>query len=154
MFRVKDGRMVPCQAGEIVEVDNVKEYQHQQEEVFNIPAPLIRTFETGATRNPDDNKYDYEAFFSPLVLERRAKYMHQKRFQADGSMRAGDNWQKGIPFDSYAKSLARHNHDVLKLHRGYSATDEKGEPVTIEDAICAAMFNLEGYLHEILKRRQ
>lgn len=113
----------------------------------------VRKFETGATRDKDDNKYDYEAFFCPLVLERRAAYMHKNRFQLDGSVRSGDNWQKGIPLEAYAKSLARHHHQFHKLHRGYPTLDEKGNPVDLEEAICAAMFNLEGYLHELLKKR-
>lgn len=144
MFRLIDGRMV--EEGQVLDVDDPKEYIAGK--------PLVRKFETGATRNPDDDKYDYEAFFCPLVLERRAKYMHGKRFQADGSMRSGDNWQKGIPLDSYAKSLARHHHDFWMLHRGYSAFDETGKLVDLEEAICAAMFNLEGYLSELLKRRR
>lgn len=112
----------------------------------------IRKFETGATRDTDEGKYDYEAFFSPLVLERRAKYMHQHRVQPDGSLRAGDNWQKGIPLDQYAKSEARHHQQFLKLHRGYPTFDEKGNPVDLQEAICALLFNLEGYLFELLKK--
>lgn len=117
------------------------------------PKPEIRKFETGATRDTDDNKYDYEAFFCPLVLERRAAYMHKHRLQADGSLRPGDNWQKGIPLDQYAKSEARHHQQFWKLHRGLPTVDEKGQPVDLEEAICAEMFNLEGYLSELLKKR-
>lgn len=117
------------------------------------PKPEIRKFETGATRDTDNNKYDYEAFFSPLVAERRAAFMHKNRIQPDGSLRAGDNWQKGIPLDAYAKSESRHHQEFWKLHRGYPASDEKGNPVGMEDAICALMFNLEGYLHELLKKK-
>ncbi len=113
--------------------------------------PGIRKFETGATRDTDTGKYDYEAFFSPLVLERRAEYMHKHRIQPDGSLRAGDNWQKGIPLDQYAKSEARHHHQFHKLHRGYPTVDEKGNPVDLQEAICALMFNLEGYLFELVK---
>jgi len=117
------------------------------------PTQFIRKFETGATRDADDNKYDYEAFFCPLVLERRAAYMHKHRLQTDGSLRPGDNWQKGIPLDQYAKSEARHHMQFWKLHRGLPTVDEKGQPVDLEEAICAEMFNLEGYLHEILKAK-
>ena len=114
----------------------------------------VRKFETGATRDTDENKLDYEAFFSPLVLERRAAFMHRNRFQSDGEVRDGDNWQKGIPLDQYAKSEWRHHHQFWKLHRGYPTVDEKGNAVELEDAICALMFNLEGYLHEILKEQK
>src|ERR1700689_1532352 len=111
----------------------------------------VRKFDSGATRDNDTGKYDYEAFFSPLVLERRAEYMHKHRIQPDGSLRAGDNWQKGIPLEAYAKSEARHHHQFWKLHRGYPTADEKGNPVDLQEAICALMFNLEGYLFELLK---
>lgn len=114
----------------------------------------VRKFETGATRNADSEKYDYEAFFSPIVLERRAAYMHKNRVQPDGSLRDGDNWQQGIPLSAYAKSEARHHQEFHKLHRGYPAFDEKGNPVDMEEAICALMFNLEGYLFELLKAKQ
>src|SRR5687768_4320669 len=35
----------------------------------------MREFETGATRNLDNGKLDYEGFLSPLVMERFAEYM-------------------------------------------------------------------------------
>src|SRR5580698_7792736 len=63
----------------------------------------FRTFETGATRNLDASKYDYEGFLSPLVMERFGQYMHKHRVQADGSLRDSDNWQKGIPLQAYMK---------------------------------------------------
>lgn len=109
----------------------------------------MRTFETGATRDTDDSKYDYEGFLSPLVIERFGQYMHTHRFQADGSVRGSDNWQKGMPKASYIKSLWRHFMDLWRLHRGLSA-----EGVTVEEACCAMLFNLQGYLHETLKEKQ
>jgi hypothetical protein len=114
----------------------------------------IRKFDTGATRDTDTGKYDYEAFFSPTVLERRAAFMHKNRVQKDGTLRDGDNWQKGIPLDTYAKSEFRHHMEFWQLHRGLPAIDNLGNPVDIEDAICAMMFNLEGYLHEYLKNKK
>ena len=68
----------------------------------------VRQFKTGATRDTDEGKYDYEGFISPLVLERFAQYMHKHRKQSDGNLRASDNWQKGIPKDAYIKSAWRH----------------------------------------------
>jgi hypothetical protein len=64
----------------------------------------MREFETGATRNPEEGKLDYEGFLSPLVLECYAKYMHEHRLQSDGKLRDSDNWQKGIPKEVYMKS--------------------------------------------------
>jgi hypothetical protein len=109
-------------------------------------APVqMRLFETGATRNVDDNKLDYEGFLSPLVLKRYAEYMHTNRKQADGALRDSDNWQKGIPLPAYMKSLKRHVMDVWLSHRGYAA----GEPLQV--ALCAVLFNAMGYLHTLLK---
>jgi hypothetical protein len=107
----------------------------------------MRTFETGATRNVDLDKLDYEGFLSPLALERYAQYLHKHRFQADGKVRDSDNWQKGIPYNVYMKSLWRHFMDLWKLHRGFRAEED------IETALCAIMFNAQGYLHEYLKNR-
>lgn len=107
----------------------------------------MRRFETGATRDAEDGKLDYEGFLSPQVLERFAQYMHKHRIQADGSLRDSDNWQKGIPLDAYMKSAWRHHMDWWTIHRdkGVQDLDE------LEDAICALMFNAMGYLHELIK---
>lgn len=111
----------------------------------------IRQFSTGATRDTDDGKFDYEGFLSPLVLERFASYMHYHRKQSDGSLRDSDNWQKGMPQSVYIKSIWRHFMDLWKLHRGLPAVGPKGEEVTAEEAACALLFNIQGYLHEVLK---
>ncbi len=112
-----------------------------------IPRPIVRTFETGATRDTDDGKLQYEGFFSPLVLRRFAEYMHKHRFQADGEVRAADNWQKGIPLDAYMDSGWRHFMDWWMYHRKVGPVltyDER------EEVLCAVMFNAMGYLHELL----
>jgi len=46
---------------------------------------------TGATRDVDNDKYDYEGFLSPIVLHRYAQYMHKHRLQSDGELRDSDN---------------------------------------------------------------
>lgn len=107
----------------------------------------IRTFSTGATRDTDLNKLDYEGFLSSLVLERYAEYLNKHRVQSDGQLRDSDNWQKGIPKDIYIKSAWRHFMAFWKVHRGYK--DESW----IEDSICAVLFNCMGYLHEHLKEK-
>ena len=108
----------------------------------------IRTFATGATRDTDQGKFDFEGFLSPIVLERYAAYMHKHRVQADGTLRASDNWTKGIDLDAYMKSAWRHFHDWWKQHRGYSSQED------IEDSLCALIFNAQGYLFELLKKKQ
>lgn len=107
----------------------------------------MRTFDTGATRDSDNGKLDYEGFLSPLVLERYAQYMHQHRNQADGKLRDSDNWQRGLPLTAYMKSLWRHFMDVWQQHRGLPGRD------TIEDSLMAMLFNTMGYAHELLKAR-
>jgi hypothetical protein len=119
-----------------------------------VDTPTIRTFETGATRNLDNNKLDHEGFLSPLVIEAFGNYMQSHRLQKDGTMRASDNWQKGIPFDAYMKSGWRHFFDWWKLHRGLDATSpEDGHKIDKVEALCALMFNVQGYMHELLKER-
>lgn len=109
----------------------------------------MRTFDTGATRDTDNGKYDYEGFLSPLVIERFGEYMHKHRKQADGALRDSDNWQKGMPLDAYMKSMWRHFLDVWKIHRGYAAVTD-GKQIGIEEALCCVLFNVMGYLHEEL----
>ena len=112
----------------------------------------MRKFKTGATRNSNKNKYDYEGFLSPFVIHRFGKYMHKHRFQKDGEMRESDNWQKGIPKEQYMKSLLRHVLDFWRLHRGGTVCDpDTGEEVSKEELLCAIIFNAQGYLHELLK---
>lgn len=107
----------------------------------------IRTFKTGATRDKDTGKYDYEGFLSPLVLQRFAQYMNKHRYQSDGMVRDSDNWQKGIPKKEYMKSGWRHFMDWWLEYRGFSSREG------LQDALCALMFNVMGYLHEDLKER-
>lgn len=114
----------------------------------------MREFETGATRDKDDNKYDYEGFLSPIALERFAEYMHKHRRQADGAMRDSDNWQKGIPIEAYRKSLVRHVLQCWGAWRDHDMRDDKGELIDEEEALCAIMFNVQGLLHELAAARR
>jgi hypothetical protein len=107
---------------------------------------ISREFSTGATRDTDIGKYDYEGFISPLVLEAYAKYMHRNRYQSDGTLRDSDNWQKGMPLTVYMKSGWRHFFDWWKEHRGHRTIDG------LEAALCGLLFNVMGYLHETLKK--
>lgn len=109
----------------------------------------MRTFDTGATRDSDAGKPDYEGFLSPLVIEAFGRYMLKHQTQADGSQRDSDNWQKGIPQPAYMKSGWRHFFDWWGFHRGMKLNGA----TTLEDAICALIFNAQGYLHEYLKQQ-
>ena len=116
----------------------------------------VREFGTGATRDLDANKLDFEGFLSPLALERYAEHMHKARRMPDGSMRESDNWQLGIGRGVYMKSMWRHFFGVWKLHRGLPVTEVvKGETVVkdLETELCALIFNASGMLHEVLKGR-
>ena len=106
----------------------------------------VRQFDTGATRDPDASKPDYEGYLSPLVIERYGRYMlsHQ---ETPAGPRASDNWQLGIPQAEYLKSAQRHNLDLWLLHRGYRGVYTQD----VQDALCALLFNISGYLHEELK---
>jgi len=108
----------------------------------------IRKFETGATRDTDEGKNDYEGFLHPLVIQRYGDYMSKNRIQSDGSVRDSDNWQKGIPKNAYIKSAYRHFMDLWLLHRGYKGREG------LEEALCGLLFNIQGYLFEILKDKE
>ena len=108
----------------------------------------VRTFESGATRDTNEGKLDFEAFLSPRVLLRYAEYMSKHQTRSDGTRREGDDWQKGMPSDVYMKSMMRHIMDVWLLHRGYTElarTDDMGE------ALCAVIFNAMGLLFNELE---
>jgi hypothetical protein len=118
------------------------------------PQPLLRTFASGATRNLDTNKLDYEGFLSPLVIEAFGKYMHSHRLQKDGTLRSSSNWKAGIPDEVYMKSMWRHFFDVWKLYSGYEVlSPEDSHSVSREEALCAVLFNVQGMLHELLKEK-
>ena len=106
----------------------------------------VRLFASGATRDTEHGKYDFEAFLSPIVLEAFAGYMHKHRERNDGSLRDGDDWQKGMPYDVYIKSMWRHFMSVWKYHRGYDC--DVIDPI---ESLMALMFNVQGYAYELLR---
>lgn len=105
----------------------------------------VRQFDTGATRDSDDGKIDFDGFLSPLVLRRYAEYMHGHRKLPDGSLRASDNWQLGIDREVYMKSLWRHFFAVWEECKGIETPDG------LVTNLCAVLFNASGMLHEALK---
>jgi hypothetical protein len=108
----------------------------------------IRQFKTGATRDKEDGKLDLEGFLNPYNIQIFGEYMHKHRLQQDGTLRASDNWQKGMPKEVYMKSLWRHFHDLWLEHRGYVSREG------INNAICGIIFNSFGYLYEENKRKK
>jgi len=105
----------------------------------------VRRFDSGATRDQDLNKIDFEGFLSPIVLEEFGKYMLKHQKQANGELRPSDNWQKGMPRDVYMKSAWRHFHDWWMEHREYESREG------MKDALNGLLFNVMGYMHELLK---
>lgn len=110
----------------------------------------IREFESGATRDTDEGKPDYAGFMDPATVKRFGQYMHEHRFQKDGTMRAADNWKKGIPRDVYIQSLFRHFIDLWDSHQVENLDEDPEYRREVEDALCAIMFNAQGYLYEFL----
>jgi hypothetical protein len=100
----------------------------------------LRTFSTGATRDTGTDKLEPQGFLSPEVLHRFSQYMHKHRKQSDGSLRASDNWKKGMPQEEYVKSLLRHVMDLWAVLGG------EGKP--LYDAK-----ESQGWLHEELKAK-
>lgn len=127
------------QAGHIQHIDTVAE-----------EAAGKRTFATGATRNLDEGKPDYEGYLSPYTLEAYGRYMLRHSKMEDGTRRASDNWQKGIPNDSYIKSAFRHLFDWWRCHRGVNRGGPAGR-AGLEEALCGVIFNASGRLHNLEK---
>lgn len=113
-------------------------------DIFQTKEELVRTFDTGATRSANDDKLDFRGFLSPITLRSYAEYMHKHRHQADGTLRASDNWKKGIPLDSFMESMWRH---FFAVWEGY----EKGD--VQEEDLAALFFNVHGFMHEWLKKK-
>ena len=111
----------------------------------------MRNFKGGATRDNNEDKYDYEGFLSPIVIEAYGKYMHKNRIQADGKLRDSDNWQKVFGdkhLDVCMKSLWRHFLDLWKEHRGFKSREG------LDNAIGGILFNVMAYYYKILKDKQ
>lgn len=108
----------------------------------------MRKFKSGASRDSNEGKYEYSGFLCPLVIRRYAEYMNKHRIQSDGTLRSSNNWKKGIPLEAYMESGYRHFHDWWMEHEGYKSREG------LEEALMALLFNVMGYAHEILKRKE
>ncbi len=114
----------------------------------------VRQFESGATRDTDAGKIDYQGFLSHEVLRKYGEYMLRHQKQADGQLRASDNWKKGIPRDAYIKSMYRHMMEVVALHEKEPSAIGTGEggwedhANKMDEALNALLFNVMGYSYE------
>jgi len=119
-------------------------------QLWSATAP-IRSFDTGATRDTEEGKLDFEGFINPLVLYKYAEYMNKNRLMKDGTVRDSDNWQKGFGekhLDVCMKSAFRHFMDMWMEHRGLESRDG------LDEAICGLLFNVMAYYKKILYDRR
>ncbi len=119
-------------------------YRVHEKELEN---KVMRTFETGATRDTNEDKLDYKGFLSMIAIKQFAEYMHKHRKQADGSMRSSDNWKLGITLSAYEESFTRHVFEWLEAL-------ERGDREKAFDIAPAIWFNLQGWMHEEGKKRE
>jgi hypothetical protein len=108
----------------------------------------IRKFDTGATRDDDEGKFEPWGFTSALVEKAYSAYMHKNRLQPDGEMRPSNNWTKGIPIPSYWHSLSRHVEDFRLIYEGFP---REARTQDILETLMAIKFNVEGLAYELLK---
>lgn len=102
---------------------------------FNTMAKLTK-FDSGAIRDTQEGKPNFYECMSPFAMWRYGEYM-EKSAEKYGA----DNWTKGIPIESYMKSLERHLLK-LKMELKYGFTKEEG------DHASAIMFNIMGLMHQ------
>lgn len=107
---------------------------------------MMLEFASGAVRNRKENELAYSGFLSPLALQMFARYMHIHRLTADGSVRDPDNWQRGIPDESYIDSLLRHVMDLWLIYRGYPEAAREAKFA----ALAGAFFNVQGLMHNYM----
>lgn len=93
-------------------------------------------FETGAVRDVSHGKPNFYECMSPFAMWRYGEYMEKA-----GQKYGEDNWIKGIPIESYMKSLERHLLK-LKMELKYGIIKEEG------DHASAILFNIMGLIHE------
>ena len=97
----------------------------------------ITKFKTGAIRDTQEGKPDFTETISFTAHHRYAKYMTKKKEKYGAG-----NFKKGIPIDSYEKSLLRHIDKYFR-NKYEGANDEKDE-----DHLSAMRFNIDGIMHE------
>lgn len=116
-------------------------------------AKQMRDFASGAKRSSDAGKPDYLGFISHRAVKRFGEYMLAHQKCEDGSMRASDNWKKGIPIASYRSSRSRHLRELEQMEeQGAEGKIDLSEfAAEYEEALCALIFNCQGLLHEHLK---
>lgn len=112
---------------------------------------MAREFKTGAYRDGEDGKNDYEGFICPLVIKGYGNYMTKHRRQSNGVWRDSDNWQNLFGDDHYKVCMSsawRHFEDMWLEHRGHKSRDG------MEEAINGLLFNIMAYYHKYLLEKE
>ncbi len=92
-------------------------------------------YETGAVRDDRTGKPNYLA----VSFTARHRYV---RYMTEMAKKYGEgNWRKGIPTYSYEESLLRH------ISQYFRNKYENGQDEPEKDHLSAALFNLEGIIH-------
>lgn len=97
----------------------------------------MRKFNSGAVRDSEDDKVDFTETISWTAFNRYARYMTSKKKKYGQG-----NFKKGIPIDSYERSLLRHIDKYMR-NKYEGGSDEPDE-----DHLSACVFNLFGLMHE------
>lgn len=97
----------------------------------------VTRFKTGAIRDTQEGKPDFIECMSWTALRRYIQYMTEKK-----SKYGEGNFKKGIPIESYEKSLIRHFDKYIR-NRYENGSDEPNE-----DHLSAIVFNAMGIMHE------
>lgn len=123
----------------------------------------VREFPTGATRDlkvekDGSRKLEYAQFFSPVVLQARAKYMDKHREKNGVVFREGDNWKGGFTdgkegVEAIKDTFGSHLRHVIDQWMIIDGREDLSREEMV-DTICAQMFNLESMLLTILEKKE
>lgn len=94
-------------------------------------------FNTGAVRDSQEGKIDFVEPLSFTALHRYMGYMTEKKKKYGEG-----NFKKGIPIESYERSLMRH------IDKYFRNKYENGNDEPNEDHLAAIIFNTFGIMHE------
>ena len=71
-------------------------------------------YPSGATRDSEEGKLDYQGALSIEVLDSFVQYMDRHREMSPGSFRGMGNWKQGMPWARLMRSLTRHHFAVWR----------------------------------------
>jgi hypothetical protein len=102
----------------------------------------VTHFKSGAIRDDQTGKPDFTETISWTAFNRYAKYMTGKKIKYGQG-----NFKKGIPIESYERSLIRHLDKYMRNKY------ENGKDEPNEDHLSAMVFNVFGIIHEEEQRK-